>query len=72
MKTWRQMTSQERSERYKRLAAQKIADNDNGVLEARRSEGERRRLEREAYWLEQERRKYGQVKLAKPLSQMIA
>ena len=72
MKTWRQMTSQERYSRYRAIAAERMADNDNGALLARRTEGERRHLENEAYWLQQERLKYGPVKLAKPLSRMPA
>ncbi|WP_333605212.1 hypothetical protein [Novosphingobium sp.] len=67
------MTSPERYARYREIAADRMADNDNTLM-TRRAEGERRHLENEAYWLAQERLKYGisEREQAKPLSRMRA
>lgn len=67
------MTSPERYARYREIATERMADNDNALL-ARRTEGERRHLENEAYWLAREREKYGisEREQAKPLSRMRA
>jgi len=42
------------------------------VVAKRREEAERARVEREAYWLEQERAKYGLPRRGRPLSGQVA